>query len=77
MVTSKTVTLEHVKAARALLNWTASDLAEKSGVGAATVRRFESRRDINTNSRQAIYDALVKAGISFQNGGKPGVRLER
>jgi len=27
------------------------------------------------NIRQAIYDALVAAGITFQNGGQPGVRL--
>ena len=26
---------------------------------------------------RAIYDALVKAGIEFLNGGEPGVRLNK
>ena len=69
------MTPQHVKAARALLDWNASDLAESCSVGVTTLRKFESGLHIRETSRQAIYDALVKAGIEFQNGGKPGVRL--
>jgi len=74
-VTFETVTIEHVKAARELLRWKASDLADRAELNAASVRRFESGGRAGSKTRQAIYDALVKAGIEFQNGGQPGVRL--
>ena len=74
-VTAETLTPAHAKAARAFLDWTAADLATESGVGAATVRRWESGNIVRSNSVQAIYDTLVSAGITFQNGGQPGARL--
>jgi len=74
-VTSETVTPEHVKASRAFLRWTAKDLAGQCSIGVATVRLFESGGVVRQSSRQAIFDALVNAGVEFQNGGKPGVRL--
>ena len=76
-VTSETVTAQHVKAARAFLDWTAADLADKCDVGVATIRRFECGVNIRDGSRQAIFDALIGAGIEFQNGGRPGARLMR
>jgi len=74
-VTSENMTAEHVKAARVFLSWSAQDLVAASNVSLRTLRTFESGSHIRPASRQAIYDALVKAGIEFQNGGKPGVRL--
>ena len=32
---------EQIKAARALLGWSAGELAKRSGVGATTLRRYE------------------------------------
>jgi len=61
-VTGSNVTPQHVKAARALLDWNASDLAKICSVGVTTLRKFEAGMHIRDNSRQAIYDALVKAG---------------
>lgn len=74
-VTHTTMTPQHVKAARALLDWNAQDLANQCEAGVSTVRVFESGKTIRETSRQAIYDALVEAGITFQNGGQPGVRF--
>lgn len=74
-VTGETITAPHVKAARAFLDWTAADLANKCRVGVATIRRFESGVNIRLESRQAIFDTLTNAGICFQNGGQPGARL--
>ena len=74
-VTAEMLTPAHAKAARAFLNWTAADLAAESGVGAATVRRWESGNAVRADSVQAIFDALVNAGVAFQNGGRPGARL--
>ena len=74
-VNHESITTQHVKAARALLEWTAADLARESSVGVTTIRKWESGTHVRADSVQAIYDALVDAGIAFQNGGKPGVRL--
>jgi len=74
-VTHENMTAEHVKAARIFLSWSATELAATSNVSLRTIRTFETGAHIRDTSRQAIYDALVKAGITFQNGGQPGVRL--
>ena len=73
------MTIEQVKAARALLNWTSADLAENAGVGAATVRRYEAGNGVLPKATNAICDALENAGIQFipENGGGAGVRLKR
>ena len=74
-VTAETITIEHVKAARELLRWRAADLASRAGLNAATVRRFESGGRAGTDTRKAMYDALIEAGAWFKNGGKPSVGL--
>jgi len=74
-VTHESMTTRHVKAARALLEWTAADLARESSVGVTTIRKWEAGTHVRAESVQAIYDALVSAGIAFQNGGQPGARL--
>lgn len=69
------------RAARALLGWTAEDLAREAKVGLATVKRFELGGDARQSSLDAIQGALERAGVVFiaaagasLNGG-PGVRL--
>lgn len=74
-VTPDSLTAPHVKAARALLGWTAKDLASECSVSVVTLRRFEAGAAIASDSRAAILDALASHGITFQNGGRPGVRL--
>ena len=68
------------KAARALLGWKQSDLAEAAAISLSTVRDFElgQRKPIARN-RQAILDAFSAAGIEFidENGGGPGLRLRK
>lgn len=65
------------KAARALLDWSQSDLAERAGVGLSTVLDFEkARRALRAANRAAIERAFKAAGIVFQNGESPGVRLQ-
>ena len=75
-VTPDTITPEMVKAARALLGWNAAEAAgAMDGVGVTTLRKFESGQDVSAESRKAILDALACHGITLQNGGRPGVRL--
>lgn len=71
------MTIEQVKAARALLKWTAADLATDAKIGAATVRRYESGSGVLSAAKSAIYNSLTEAGIQFLNGGSPGVRLKK
>jgi hypothetical protein len=69
-----------VRAARALLRWTAEDLANAAEVGVATIRRMEVLDGVpagNVKTLIAIQQALEGAGIEFIGNpdDSPGVRL--
>lgn len=72
---------EQLRAARALLDWSQDQLAEKSGVGVATVRRLEGQSGkLRTYSETLwkLQTALEEAGVIFipeEDGLGPGVRL--
>jgi transcriptional regulator with XRE-family HTH domain len=68
---------EQFRAARALLGWSQTKLAERAGMSLPTVKRFETGRGANVSpdARQALRAALESAGIEFTNGDAPGVRL--
>jgi DNA-binding transcriptional regulator YiaG len=62
--TAEMLTPEQCKAARALLSWKQSDLSEKSGVGAGTIKDFESKRhSINSKALTALIRTFQKAGL--------------
>ncbi len=70
------LTRRHCRAARALLDWTAEDLAKRAGVHVVTVHTFESdRHRPRDTTRDALQKALEEAGIEFSNGTAPGVKL--
>lgn len=76
------ITTRQIKAARALLDWSQTDLAAHSKVSEPTIARLEAedgplRGRAETSNK--ILEALVRAGIEFipENGGGPGVRLAR
>jgi ribosome-binding protein aMBF1 (putative translation factor) len=71
-----------IRAARALLRWSAADLARESALGANTIRRAEVAEDgtsLTAANELAIRRALEAAGVEFidENGGGPGVRLRK
>lgn len=75
------LTVAQCRAARALLGWTAAEVATAAGIGIMTVKRFEGGQTINAVSIGKIRTALVDAGITFiaagersQDGGD-GLRL--
>ncbi|WP_386167230.1 helix-turn-helix transcriptional regulator [Sulfitobacter pontiacus] len=76
------VSIRQVKAARALLDWSQSDLAESSGVSLPTIKRLETT-DGPIGGREetasAICTALEFAGVEFiaENGGGAGVRMKK
>lgn len=69
--------------ARAALKWSATDLAKRSGVGYATVARFETDTPVQEATIAALRTALEAAGVEFipaggaSGGGGPGVRLRQ
>jgi ribosome-binding protein aMBF1 (putative translation factor) len=72
-------TIQQIKAARALLEWSQEDLAERSGLSAITVKRLEGQGKIavSDEARIKMETTLEAAGIEFTNGRKPGVRLNK
>ncbi|WP_031268073.1 helix-turn-helix transcriptional regulator [Labrenzia sp. C1B10] len=57
------------KAARAGLDWSRDQLAERSGVGKRTIIDFENEvREPISATRQAIKLALESAGAEFKDG---------
>jgi predicted transcriptional regulator len=78
----KLTTIRQVKAARALLGWSQSDLARHSGISEPTIARLESAEGQLGGRGQTvgkIRSALERNGIEFidENGGGPGVRLRK
>jgi transcriptional regulator with XRE-family HTH domain len=60
-----------VRTARALLDWTQPDLAEAAGIALATLKRFEKgHRTPIPVVRAAIFAALEKGGVQFQDDAK-------
>jgi hypothetical protein len=71
-----------IRAARALLKWSAVNLARNSSVGVNTIRRAEvaeEKTSLTAANDLAIRRALESSGVEFidENGGGPGVRLRK
>ena len=71
-----------IRAARALLRWSAQKLADESGVSWTTIQRIEASDGVpaaRAKSLVAIQEALEEAGIIFINEDEegPGVRLSK
>jgi transcriptional regulator with XRE-family HTH domain len=79
----KPLTSAQIRAARALIRWSAEDLARESTLGITTIRRAElteSETSMTTANDLAVRRALEAAGVVFidEDGGLgPGVRLRK
>jgi ribosome-binding protein aMBF1 (putative translation factor) len=76
------ITSSQIRAARALLRWSAADLARESALGANTIRRAEVAEEetsLTVANELAVRRALESAGVEFidENGSGPGVRLRK
>ena len=79
---NKKISSAQLRAARALLRWSALDLAKASKVGVATIRRVEvvdGEIPVTLPNEAALRRALEAAGVEFidENGGGPGLRLRK
>jgi transcriptional regulator with XRE-family HTH domain len=78
----KTIFGAQIRAARALLRWSAADLVRESGVSHATIHRAETvngKTAMTLANASAVRRALEVAGIELldDNGGGPGARLKK
>ena len=78
------ITAEQSRAARGLLNWSQTELAEQSNLGQSTIRNFEAGRRLpGINNLAAIRRAIEQAGVTVlddndtSDGGGAGVRLAK
>ena len=76
------ITSGQIRAARALLDWTRSELSEKSGVGISALMRFESADGVpagNIKTIDAVKKALEEAGVEFTGSpnSQAGVRWRK
>ena len=76
------LTASQVRAARALLGWSRTRLAEESGIPYGTLTDFEGRRTrMLSDSLAKLARALDKAGVELfydgQDGKGAGVRLKK
>ena len=72
------LTAAQIRAARALLRWSAEDLAEHSALGLATIRRaeqVEGQTKLTLANDRAVRRALEEAGIVFIDPEKSGAAL--
>ncbi len=70
---------EQCRAARALLEWTQGDLAEKVSVSAVSIRAFEKGGEMRESNQKLLRMTFEQAGIQFidENGGGAGARLAK
>jgi transcriptional regulator with XRE-family HTH domain len=76
------ITSDQIRAARAMLQWSAAELAQKSGVGVATIKRMEVQVGVprgQVRIIEAIGNAFEAAGIEFVGSPSdaPGVRYRK
>ena len=70
------------RAARALLNWTQSELAEKTSISTVSIRAFEKGGEMRVSNLKLIRLSFEAAGVIFLDTGAsldggPGVRLPK
>ena len=76
------LTSSQIRAARALLRWSADDLAKESALGLSTIKRAElaeAETSLTTANDLSIRRTFEAAGVEFieENGGGPGLRLRK
>jgi ribosome-binding protein aMBF1 (putative translation factor) len=79
----KSLTSAQIRAARALIRWSAEDLSRATALSVTTIRRAElteKETSMTAANQLAVRRALEAAGVEFieeNGGGGPGVRLRK
>ncbi len=74
------ITGTQIRSARAALRWSIQELADRSGVGARTIKRFEAFDGMPASRSSTLLElkvAFESAGIEFVGSptDRPGIRL--
>ena len=80
MMTNQHMTPSLARAARAILNWSMSDLAERASVAPTTIRDYENgTREPHRLTRDAIAKVFHDEGVEFLGGPDqtPGLLVHR
>ena len=74
-------TVEQLRAGRALLGWSQTELASRAGLSLSTVKRAEGGfgPNVSDEARLKLQQALEAAGLEFleENGAGQGVRFRK
>ena len=76
------ITGGQIRSARAALRWSIAELADKSGVGVRTIKRFEAVDGIPASRTSTLIElkaVLESAGIEFTGteSDRPGITFSR
>lgn len=75
------ISISQIRAARGLLGWSQTRLAEAASLSLVTIKRYETASTLKVSDEaiSAIQAALEAAGVEFipENGGGAGVRLRK
>ena len=76
------ITAEQIRGARAMLRWSAKQLAEQAGLSWPTIQRMESAQGVPSGlskNLELVQRALEAAGVIFidEDNEGPGIRLRR
>lgn len=63
------ISIEQIKAARALLKWTQKDLAEHAGLKVDQIHSYEAGRTRSLEVHEGVHRAFIINGLEFLNGG--------
>lgn len=74
------ITGRQLRAARGALNWSVKELSDCTGVGTATIVRYEESEGVPKSRKgnlELIIQALTEAGIEFIGtpDDRPGIRI--
>jgi transcriptional regulator with XRE-family HTH domain len=58
------------RAARALLNWTQAELAERTAISAVSIRAFEKGGEMRESNLRLLKLTFEAAGVVFQDEGE-------
>ena len=76
------ITGAQIRSARAALRWSIAELADKSGVGVRTIKRFEAVDGIPASRTSTLIElkaVLESAGVEFTGteSDRPGITFSR
>jgi transcriptional regulator with XRE-family HTH domain len=71
------LTAAQCRMARAALQWSLGELAQRSKIHANTIGRLEGGGSSTASTQTLLRSVFGAAGVEFTNGDEPGVKLRK